>query len=346
MSAKKVFGLRVFLFFFDYRKKKEFKLKEIKKVLLYEQGCLGDSVVASGIFKALKENGYEIDILSLVDRGKVIFDANKKYINKVYYNKNKSPLSLLKNAFLLRKNSYDLVINPRKVKATRWELIAYRIIDAKNFFSFDKRDINLFNLQARKLYPELDFDKIHTIKSYEKALATLNLFNQDLSYNFEIPENIKKEVEAFLKENKVDKYICLTPFGSTANRNMSDLQIQEIIKFINENYSAYKIIIIGLPKEVEIFKNLTNVLPNIFDNFLYSIELIRKCELLITTNTSSLHIASLYKKKTLVLYRKTSNDHLQWGANNANALELHGNFEDRINDIKVQDIKEQIAKLI
>lgn len=340
---RKVFGLRVFLFFFDYRKKRAFNLEKTKKILfMHSRYFIGDAIVSTGIYKILKDNNYTVDILA-APNNKIIFDLNNKDLNKIFILK-KGIINLFKTAFKLKKEKYDLVIdlNP---KITRLEFLLIKTINAKSVLSFDERDMNLFNVNMIALKKNTSFDKIHIINRYKAILDLFDIKNADLNYLLPVPKEIENEVEKFLKANSTKKYICIVPFGSFAGKNMTNNQINKIVYFINKHYPDYRIIFIGLPKEVEIFKALPNSICNPFKNFTNSIELIRKSNLVISTDTSLVHVASAYKKSIIAIYRNRKQT-LKWTPNNPNAITIIGKDKDTIENINPNKINEKIVEIL
>lgn len=340
MSAKKVFGLRVFLFFFDYRKKKEFNLEKTKKILfLHPRGFIGDAIVSTGIYKTLKEQGFEVDILAS-SKNKVIFDINKENLNKIFLFK-EGLINFFKIALTLRKENYDLLIELNS-KITRLEFLFIKIIKAKSVLSYDKRAMNLLNISMLKLHPEINFDTIHITNKYKYILNFLNIESQVyLKYSLPLSLELKNEVRKFLEKEKISRYICLAPYASSEEKNMSKQQIKELYTFLNENYSEYKIIFLGLAKELEELKIYKNALIYPFEDFTCSIELIKNCKLLITTDTSFTHVASAFEKNTIILYRNLGSSK-KWAPNNINAKVLFGNQKDSIQDIRSDIIIEEI----
>ena len=114
---------------------------------------------------------------------------------------------------------------------------------------------------------------------------------------------ITLEIKKFLA-NYENKLICIfNPYASSERRSFSQKQIQEII--INcSKFSNLTTIIVGSAKKISLISagEKENIIFNKLEHFFYTIALIKHCDLVISVDTSIVHIANAYNKPLISVY--------------------------------------------
>ncbi|MEQ5393732.1 glycosyltransferase family 9 protein [Proteus sp. fly-1013] len=320
-------------FFIDPISRKSFSLKKEPKVLfLRDDNKIGDMVVSTSILRHLKNNGYSVDIVSGNNNFCVIeysdlYNKNYTYEEKLF--------SIIKLAFELRKEKYDLIIDMGELLPISY-LLFIRIINAKNVVGFNKANIKMYNLN-------IGYDKYqsHVIERYKKMLNVLNVPFSELKYEITIPYVIDDKIKSFINNLPYKKTVVINPFSASEKRDISREQLLFIISYFKE----YKVNIIFIGKQNDL-KSLQfeNILGNPIGDFISASAIIKYADLVITPDTSIVHVATTFDKPTLALYGNDYhglyvNNYL-WSPNNKKAIQV---TQDKI-DSKVSEISTDIIK--
>ncbi len=281
------------------------EVSNIKKVLFMTMTYgLGDGIRNTGFVESLSEK-YDLDFLG--NTNQEIINRHNKKIKKIYVYKCKKNKKIIKSLLLnfkliseIRKNKYDLIIDGHS-SSKSFNLIFLRLLKTKNIIGM--RSVN--NKYKFKEENILLYDKL--FDSYHEILSFLN---------------VEKKVDIIrLPKGLETKYLDINPKiifnteGST--RKIEVVKLKETLNLLNK-YKKEIWIICTLSRRDELEKLLSNekfeyvkLLPN--ENFYGAIEFIRRCELLMSLDTSFIHVANLYNKKILGIYPKIEWLINEWG---------------------------------
>lgn len=320
-------------FFIDPVSRKCFSLKKESKVLfLRDDNKIGDMVVSTSILKQLKNNGYSVDIVSGNNNFCVIEHSNLYNKNYTYEEK---LFSIIKLAFELRKEKYDLIIDMGELLPISY-LLFIRIIDAKNVVGFNKTNIKTYNLN-------INYDKYqsHVIERYKEMLNVLNVPFDELKYEIMIPSVIENKIKKFINDLPYKKTVVINPFSASEKRDISKEQLLFIMSYFKK-YEA-NIIFIGRQNDLENLQ-FENIVSNPIGDFISASAIIKYADLVITPDTSIVHVATAFDKPTLALYGNDyhgqyANNYL-WSPNNQKAIQI---TQDKI-DSKVSEISTDLIK--
>lgn len=331
--------LKIACFFLDHKNKSTYSLSKIKKVLiLRDDNKIGDMIVSTSLFRAFHEAGILVQVVSGEDNYSVIeYDTR---IDKVYFYQ-PGLKNVIKLANNLKKENYDLVIDLGDFISMNY-FIFVRLIGAKHVLGFNKNDYKIYDLSID--YPFLD---AHVTNRYRLAFERLGLPNVDLSYQIEITEDIKNEVRKYLASLGTGPVIVINPFTAHASRDLSELQLVSIIDGIMKQYQEVRIILIGTPERMENI-SIPGVHKNPFTSFLSAAALIEYSNLVVTPDTSIVHVACAFNKPLVALYGNNIIiggfiNNKVWAPNYDNATQIIS-LEDKISVITSEEILSEIYK--
>lgn len=200
--------------------------------------------------------------------------------------------------FKMRQNHYDLAIDDTVIRLHR--TIYTMIINPKYViacagkakrYGFDRSQLSFYY----KTYPITDLS-IHIVDERLKALDLLGIKNYDNKMLFPLPKE-NDEINDFISKFKDYKLIGLNTDASHEDRTLSTEQIVTLCKLLERK--DIKIIPFSVPKKLEYFKtlikenNLKNVeIPLKTNSIFEAAQVLEKLDLLITPDTSFVHIAS------------------------------------------------------
>ena len=165
-----------------------------------------------------------------------------------------------------------------------------------------------------------------------------------------------------LKKLKHKKIVVFNPFAASKHRNINLENIVKIGKIILEDKDNI-LIFIGEEKRK---KELENVMKELGNNTFFpelkdimeTSYLISKADLIITPDTSIVHIAAAFKRKLIAIYRldgKAENEinRYLWGPNYKEAVQIYSkDFEVRngeepdINKFDMKEIENRIKNIL
>lgn len=298
-------------------------------ILILRYDAIGDYLATTPLIELIKSKfqNSKVDIICSERNFQLISkDNNINYIYKI--KSNDSLTKIYKELKTQRKSNanikYDLIISPIFTQFTKATLIA-SIFQSENtdgimFLHNKKFQIysSVFNYQLIKNYAEIsNFDVIKQFYLYFDSNYKLI----DCNKKGYIPENndlnIQNQTQIknyFTSNNLFEvRYIVINISAFTTERNLSRDFVIELLDYINENYLLVKnihLFLISSPRDYSISNEiidhfdtkLNKNIHNFQSDFMTIIELIKYSSLVISPDTSIIHIASIYDKPVLGFY--------------------------------------------
>lgn len=332
----------------DRRKKSVLDTNSIKSILLLRnEGTVGDMVVYSSLVSHLYAAGYIIDILLTKSSGVVmkynpcvrnIYEAEDA-CTEVYlkgFNHTVSE-SIIK---ILRKNNYDLVIDPSLSSIPVHRMRLLQEINAKSALGFNK--CSNINHYSKSLSFESKTE--HVTKAASLIAECLGINPAKLHpYELHIPDCIVGEVKGFFDTLNNKSKIVVNIFAGNKERCFSQEQLAEIIKGLKEVYVDVEIILLDHRNEIKI-PLPENVVINPFKTLHHVMALIQEADLIISPDTSIVHISAAWEKPLISVYKDVDDNNYLWapGYDNASQIIIHNRLishEKNIPNLIMQEIK-------
>lgn len=282
--------------------------REINAILIVELFKVGDLLVATPIIRAI-QNKYpcaQIDVLVLPTTGDVL-EGNKNINEVIRYNSFKSIL------YTLRKNKYDLgiLLHPGSFKISLLLLLAgirYRVGVSKTGISYGKG----FFLN-KKIKPHNRWK--HKIEDNFDVVRSLGITPQDTQIDVVVTNAARKKIDSLLKSTQrtaKKAIVCIHAPSSHESQRWLPERFADLSDKLSEKYQC-QIIFTGLEKEREYVNSIVAQIKNNDavqnlagrTNFGELAALLEKARLLITIDTSALHLASATKTPTIALFGPT-----------------------------------------
>lgn len=317
----------------------------IKSILfLRYDGKIGDMVVNTLMFREIKKSYPDIKIGVVTRGGAKDIISNNKNVDRIYeYNKKTSEVKKLARGIALEK--YDLLIDFSEMLRVN-QMMFINMCKAKINIGINKKNWNLFEVSLKSI----DYHK-HISNLYLEILKFLGIKDIDKKYDI-IPTNYI--LEELGMENK--KYCVFNPYAASRHRSFNLENIIKISEIILEK-EVDKLILIGTKdhlNELEKVKEKLGekiVIPKT-KNILEVIEIISKANLVITPDTSIVHITAAFEKNMICIYRKEiekeDKNSVLWGPNYSQASVLFvekkvkNGEEIDINDLDINLLNEEM----
>lgn len=316
---------------------------QIKRILfLRTDGKIGDYIISSFIFREIKKNYPNIQIDVVADKSLENLLKLNKNIDK-YYILNRKKMKEWRNIVkILRKNKYDVLFDSTEGLKYKQVYLLNRVNAVVNV-GYNKDDYNIYNKNIRQN------NTLKMIQIYKKMVESVNIEIKDTKYDVPVSEESEKNVGRFLKENNVKgKIIALNFFGASRGRKINEENALIILRRLREMYKDYAIIILDSPNDRETIQNILKNTDN--ENILFfeksrtildSISIIKNSDLIVSLDTSILHIAEGLDKKIMAFYGPKINKN-KW------RIKEEGNIlidypENRINDVNFEKMFDELS---
>jgi len=262
------------------------------RILIFHNGGLGDTIMATPVMQMLYNNEYKLDLILHSKINREILKGLDIFEN-IYVIEKKTKLLpfILKNY-----KKYDYLVgtipaNPKKVKK-----LGFLLGVKKVFVKFNEKN-------KHRIY-----DNIENVKPLLKDLTFFKPY-------------------IYLKEDRniIDKYISKTKknlgfaIGSGKNQKFKRWDIKKYIK-VFENFKNENILVFIGPDEEDLFDKIKNIsyIKIVRENILDTIAIINNLNLLIGNDNGLMHIGYALNKKTLTIFGMTNE--LEIGGYNKNNI--------------------------
>lgn len=306
------------------------ELQKSKSILVWGGGGIGDAIVISGFVKVLTENGFEVSVIASARN--CSFFNTMKILKKIFIIREERYVSSTELLKIYGKQHFDLLIVLYR-KDSFIEAYAllkfYKTWNISYIMGFDD-SLGLYDISINYMGTGLNrkMDE-HFSKRLYYLLAQLGIKEYNLSYCIDIPQKYIAETSFFIDRFKNKKIICLNPFSSTEFRDFSLEQIKKILNYLDSKKNL-EVILVGTQKQLCLLKKSElpkTAMVSPFEDFSYVASIVKFADLVISTDTSIVHLANAYNKRLICVYNNRILDYgeqnnIVWGPNYENAVQL------------------------
>lgn len=318
-------------------------------VIMRDDGKIGDMVVSSFIYREIKKQYPNIKIGVVTRKGATDIIKDNHYVDKIYeYKKDSSYLKNLANE--IAKEKYDLLIDTSTILREK-QIMFINKCDCKINLGVDKEEWQLFDISV----PEEK--NSHITKRFINILEILGIKEIQSNYDIQISDEALVKVEKKIKEEENileasgKERVILNPYTASKHRNFNRKNIEKIIEILLK-YRENELYLLG---HGENKKEILEIKEKIKNKRVHYIELngiqevialIKNCELIISPDTSIVHIGVGLDKKVIAIYREdiVGNNSILWGPNSDKAIQIFSkeNKDDDINNFDMRKLEEVI----
>lgn len=319
-------------------------------IIMRDDGKIGDMVVSSFIYREIKRQYPNIKIGVVTRKGATDIIKDNHYVDKIYeYKKDSSYLKNLANE--IAKEKYDLLIDTSTILREK-QIMFISKCDCKINLGVDKEGWQLFDISV----PEEK--NSHITKRFINILEVLGIKEIQSNYDIQISDEALVKVEKKIKEEENilevsgKERVILNPYTASKHRNFNRKNIEKIIEILLK-YRENELYLLG---HGENKKEILEIKEKIKDKRVHYIELagiqevialIKNCEMIISPDTSIVHIGVGLDKKVIAIYREDviGNNGVLWGPNSDKAIQIFSkeNKDDDINNFDMREIERAIS---
>jgi ADP-heptose:LPS heptosyltransferase len=293
---------------------------------------IGDAVVIGGVIDTLVKNNFRVSVIA--DRRTHFLFKEWRTLDGLYlYDPdNKKPLLTQ-----LKKINPFVLIDSHE--------ITHSNIDTFNLIRLAKPYKTIGFTDKYRLYDEVITIRnplAHISTRYIDLLDRLGIPEKDYEYSVIIPNEDAEAACNFVKKTTNKKIISFIPYGSVSERFFSDSQIEVITDHMAKYTNSHHMIILGEQHKIASIPDSENVTKNTTPSFFSAAQIIKDSALVISPDTSFVHVCRAFKKKIICIYPfkiigESADNADVWGPNYKLATQVRLK-ERRVMDADVQPI--------
>ncbi len=315
------------------------------KIAFIQLGRVGDMILCTPAFSAIKEKFPEAQLYVIAGAGNASVLNNNPHIYKVIpYRKSLGGIIGLL-AFLLL-NKFDYWIDAKDHKSGESRLIA-KLARAKVKIGYNTNANTPFDYSVPSNIQNKDLhftERVFNALKFAGISSSLIISKPELF----VSDELTNEAKAFYSSLMPKKNLLINLSATSETRIYSAQNWSKVICGINKN--KYNIILSFMPSEKQIAEELKQQFPMIAFADSHSIEefiaLIKYCDVVISPDTSAVHIAAAFEKKLIALFNDYPDNYAKFRTVNPNATIIMPAGTTHINQIQPEQIIKAINNII
>ena len=312
-------------------------MKKVKKILFYKiEWKIGEYITSSFVIREIKKKypNIQIDVFVGKSGGMEELLKSNKYIDNIFIYDRKKKLEEIKMKRKILKNSkkekYDIFFDfSEETEIKPRQMWFMRKINADVNVGYGKNLYKIYNKNVDKKRERMD-------NIWEKALEKLNIKNINKSYDVPLKDETEKNIEKYFLENYINESIAVNFFGSINKRKISIENAIILLNSLRKQYPEYKINILDSPADrKKIFEILKKNIENVYyyentSSIFDAISIIKNSKIIVSPDTSIIHIAEGLDKKIIAFYEKREIEKERYVINKKNKIII---YKDGINNL-------------
>lgn len=324
-----------------------FTSSNIQKMLLLRHDRLGDVLVSIPIFRALRQilPNTNIDIL-LSSKNFATNRTLRKYLDK-FYKYDKTLVGTIKLLKQISKERYDLIVDLLDNASVTSDLFL-KLSKSKNYLGINKENRSNYNY----IVPLLNKHSNHIVVRISQLLLPfgINPDKLDLSLEYDLNDEEIELGKERLGEKSKDIRVGINLSGSSSSKYWGKQNNIDLIKYIFENYNNCEVVVFSdrrLRREaLEIADESKARLAPLVESFDEFASMMRTCDILLTPDTSVVHLASAWRKPSIVLYSyKPNKIAMPWYPYKSNYIAITTEA-DSIDNISISEVQTAFSKIM
>ncbi|ORM62682.1 hypothetical protein HA45_16895 [Pantoea rodasii] len=272
------------------RRYSKFEHKNIHKILLLRlDDKVGDMVVTTGTAFLLTQQGYRVSVLTGPVCAQMLNTCD--YLDQVVLYKNRMSLDSL------CAQNFDVIIDFDDVQDYERLKLAWRM-RRSHHVGFNKDLPGIYNLNINYIDAEN-----HITERHKRVLELFEVQGVEFNYQLGQCSNEQAKVKEAINFTHEDIIVSVNPFSGAKDKDFTEDQVCSLIFFIRSIDPKIKIVIIGQDDKVKHYNNFGAIIvPKSTINT--AIEIVRLSNLVVSTDTSIVHIANALSRPLISVYNK------------------------------------------
>jgi ADP-heptose:LPS heptosyltransferase len=295
--------------------KKRVARDSMKKILIVPYSFLGDMIVTSPLIREMRKVFPDATIDIWAHERNVSILKYNPYIDHIYL-RHESMVKNLGTIRALRNVGYDLVLDMNGARIYMAWLFAISMISARMTIGLRREERHEskvgYTTDRFKVYDHIVGNDLHK-RLKDRMLEAVTIFSDeepDGSIDFYLSDAERKKADLCLSEIGENlPEIGVTYVGSRKDNSMTAKQATDLLKRLADRIDRANIVLFHPPQKRD---EASRIIEDVgCDRVKLSCRtesiqelgaLIEKCTLIVTTGTSTMHIASAFDKKMVVVH--------------------------------------------
>jgi len=292
------------------KKPVDFDLKNAKKILFFRYDRIGDMVITSPVFRELKLAYPQVKITVLASKVNKEVLINNPYIDQIVVNHKNNFISDLPSLLKLRQQQFDVCVEFDH-SVLPHAIIRLRIINPKKIISIKKDGrygLNGNELSLYDIYIEKQ-KKSHFSDIWLNVLKPLNIVPKSNKYDLFINDEHRIQAQKFIKQYSTKFLVGINLKGAVKGKKIRFSELYQICERLYKEDKNIQIIILSAPNNFKEFGKKVKRMGLNYVEMSYETKeilsvaaLISQLNLIITPDTSIVHIASAFNKPIVTIH--------------------------------------------
>ena len=331
---------------FTRKKSIDFDIRKAKNILFLRYDRIGDMVITTPVFRELKLAYPEINITVLASKANHCVLLNNPYVDRVITNHKNNLLKDLPTLLALRKEKFDVCVEFDH-SVIPHSIVRLRIIKPKIIISVFKDGRYGVKGSELELYDYFT-EKLKDTHFRDIWLNTLNPFGvtpKSKQYDLFCSDQQKGNAVDFLSQFQKKIIIGINLEGAVKGKKITSDKLEEICRGIYHINREVQIILLSSPK---LYSNIVRIsqkmnLPYVVPSYktvsvLDVAALIQNLQLIITPDTSIVHIASAFNIPIVSIHEKNNQSYHLFKPKSQNSRTVFSEFSDRLDGYNIDKI--------
>ena len=297
-----------------------FNIHNSKKVLIMKYDRIGDMIVATPLFRELKNAYPNINISVLASKTNKDVIKYNPYVDHVYINYKNNIINDFPTLLHLRKKKFDVCIELEH-SVIPHAILRLKIINSKKNISIHKDGrygIKGEELELYDYFTNKD-NKGHFSKIWLDTLTFFGIKSSSHKYDIFLSDLERDRAKNFVLSLGDKIKIGINIEGSFPEKSIQKEELKQICSGLFKNFKNIVIVILSSPSRIS---NTNKIISEIgLDNVIssYSTEtiidvaaLIEHLDLIITPDTSIVHVASAFDKPVVSIHENNQHSFRLW----------------------------------
>ena len=331
---------------FTRKKSIDFDIRKAKNILFLRYDRIGDMVITTPVFRELKLAYPEINITVLASKANQCVLLNNPYVDLVITNHKNNLLKDLPTLLVLRKEKFDVCVEFDH-SVIPHAILRLKIIKPRKIISVIKEGRYGVKGDELKLYDYFT-EKPKDTHFRDIWLNTLNPFGvtpKSKQYDLFCSDQQKGNAVDFLSQFQKKIIIGINLEGAVKGKKITSDKLEEICRGIFHINREVQIILLSSPK---LYSNIVRIsqkmnLPYVVPSYktvsvLDVAALIQNLQLIITPDTSIVHIASAFNIPIVSIHEKNNQSYHLFKPKSQNSRTVFSEFSDRLDGYNIDNI--------
>mgnify|MGYP006091785673 CR=1 FL=1 len=293
-----------------HKEQVDFNLKDTVSVLFMRYDRIGDMIISTPVFRELKLAYPKISISVLASKSNYEVLINNPYVDEIIINNKNTFIRDLKSLISLRRKKFDVCIEFDH-SVVPHAIIRLKIINPKRIISVYKEGRYGVKGSDLKLYDFFTKNKknIHSCDKWLETILPFGVIPKSSKYDLFF-SSIQNQNAIFFLEKYAGKFLIgINLEGALSGKKINFIDLEKICKSLYLYDNNIQIFILTEPKKYlqvkqKIFQMRLNFvcLTYATNSILDVAAIINNLDLIISPDTSIIHVASAYNKPIVSIH--------------------------------------------